>query len=169
LPPCPAAPKQPVEKVTGDPAAMVDARRSLGNGAPGQGGNWVITADAFARRGQYADAAGILLGAVEKEPKNGEAWLAMANALVGHAEGTLSPAALYAFRQASEADPDNPGPPFFLGMALAQSGRLSEARSLWADVLRRSPPDAPWRADLEQRLAQLDQFIARQGQAMPGQ
>jgi cytochrome c-type biogenesis protein CcmH len=164
----PGAPKEPVEKIVGDAAAMVDARRSLGEASGTQGGNWVVTADAFARRGQFSDAAGILLGAVEKEPKNGEAWLALANALVAHAEGTLSPAALYAFRQASEAAPDNPGPPFFLGMALAQSGRLEEARSLWADVLQRSPPDAPWRADLEQRLVQLDRFIASQGQANPG-
>ena len=118
------------------------------------------------RHGQYADAATILRGAVEKDPANGQAWLAMANALVGHSQGMLSPAALYAYRRASAADPQAPGPPFFLGMALAQSGRLAEARTLWATLLARAPADAPWRADLGKRLEMLDRFIAQQ-QAVP--
>jgi cytochrome c-type biogenesis protein CcmH len=124
-----------------------------------------MTADAFARHGQYADAAGILLGAVDKNPKDADAWLALANALVGHAEGTLSPAALYAYRNAAIAAPNHPGPPFFLGLAMAQSGRFADARSLWADLLASTPPDAPWRADLQDRLTRLDALIARQDQA----
>jgi cytochrome c-type biogenesis protein CcmH len=164
----PGAPREPAQTIAGDPAAAVEARKALG-GTAAQGSNWLMTADAFARRGQYADAAGILKGVVEEEPKNAEAWLALANALVGHAEGVLSPASLHAFRHAAEAAPDSPGPPFFLGLALAQSGRLAEARALWADTLQRSPADAPWRADLEQRLARLDGIIAQQGmgQGMP--
>jgi cytochrome c-type biogenesis protein CcmH len=130
--------------------------------------NWVVTADAFARHGQYADAAGLLRGVVDSDPKDADAWLALANALVGHAEGTLSPAALYAYHHAAEAAPSHPGPPFFLGLAMAQSGRFAEARQLWADLLQRTPPDAPWRADLQDRLARLDALIARQA-AMQGQ
>ncbi len=158
----PGAPKAPAETMPGDPAALVEARRSLaGKDAP-LGSNWVVIADGLARHGQYANAAGILLGAIDDDPNNGEAWLALANALVGHAEGTLSPAALFAYRRAAEVAPGDPGPPFFLGMALAQSGRLTEARALWARLLADSPPDAPWRADLEFRLQRLDAFIAGQ-------
>ena len=51
--------------------------------------------------------------------------------------------------------------PESLGLAMAQSGRLAEARGLWAELLARSPADAPWRADLEQRLQKLDAFIAQ--------
>lgn len=155
----PGAPKPAQEKAADNAELMVEARKSLGDGA---GGSMVITADAFARRGHYADAAGLLLGAVEKDPRNSEAWLALANALVGHADGTLTPASHYAFRKASETAPGHPGPPFFYGLALAQSGRFDEARALWAQILAASPADAPWRADLTQRLAQLDEFIARQ-------
>ena len=158
------APKEAVEKISGDPRTMVAERKSLDGNSAAPGNNWVVVADAFARQGQYADAAGVLLGAVEKNPKDGDAWLALANALVGHAEGTLSPAALYAYRNAAQAAPEHPGPPFFLGLAMAQSGRFMEARGLWADLLERSPPDAPWRGDLQQRLARLDALIARQSQ-----
>ncbi len=123
---------------------------------------FLITANAFMRHGQYADAAGVLRAGAQKEPNNAEIWLAMAQALVQHAEGNLSPAAIYAFNRSAQIDPGNPAPPFFLGLALAQSGRLSEGRALWADLLARSPADAPWRADLTARLAELDAFIARQ-------
>lgn len=164
----PGAPKQAVERITGDPQAMVAERKALDGKPVAPGNNWVVVADAFARQGQYADAAGVLLGAVESNPRDADAWLAMGNALVGHAEGVLSPAALYAYRAAAQAAPDHPGPPFFLGLAMAQSGRFAEARALWADVLDRSPPDAPWRADLQDRLSRLDALIARQEQ-VPGQ
>ena len=165
----PGAPKEPVERVAGNSAEMVEARKSLDVGSPSDN-KWSVIADAFARNGQYSDAAGVLLGAVDKQPANSDAWLALANALVGHAEGTLSPAALYAYRHAAEAAPANPGPPFFLGLAFAQSGRFAEARGLWADLLQRSPKDAPWRSDLEERLSRLDALMAQQGQggAMPG-
>jgi cytochrome c-type biogenesis protein CcmH len=162
----PGAPKPPAETISGDPQALVAARKAFdGKVMPANGNNWVVIADALARHGQYADAAGVLLGAVDKNPRDADAWLALANALVGHAEGTLSPAALYAYRHAAEAAPSHPGPPFFLGLALAQSGRFAEARGLWADLLRRTPADAPWRADLQDRLARLDALIARQNQA----
>lgn len=158
----PSAAKPATQKITGNAAALVEARQSL-DGKPGPAGdNFLIIGDALARNGRFADAAGVMLGAVRKDPKDGEAWLAIATSLVSHADGQLTPASLYAFQRAADADSQNPGPPFFLGMALAQSGRLVEGRALWAELLNRSPKDAPWRADLEQRLQQLDAFIAQQ-------
>ena len=158
------APKPPAQTIADDPTALVEARQSVAGREGPASDNWVVVGDALARNGQYANAASVLLGAVERNPNNGEAWLAMANALVSHADGLLTPASLYAFRNAAEAAPDNPGPPFFLGLALAQSGRLAEGRGLWAELLERTPPDAPWRSDLEMRLARLDEFIASRGQ-----
>lgn len=111
------------------------------------------------------DAASLLSGTARSGPKDSNAWLDTANALVAHADGLLTPAALYAYQQAANAEPDNPGPPFFLGLALAQSGRFIEARNLWAELLLRSPADAPWRADLQSRLARLEMLIAQQGEA----
>ena len=159
------APKQAAEAAAAQGAtSLVEARKAL-SGKTAQASSWMMIADAMARHGQYGDAAEMLRSAIEKEPGNAEAWLAMGNALVGHAEGMITPASLYAFQRAAAAAPDDPGPPFFLGLALAQSGRLAEARGLWADLLARSPKDAPWRADLIDRLAKLDEFITQQGSA----
>lgn len=164
----PGRPTVNAQTAADDGTEAIAQRQSLA-GRDSQGQSHMIIAEAMLRHGQYADAAEILRGAVEKNPRDGNAWLAMANALVGHANGTLSPAALYAYRQASAADPAAPGPPFFLGLALAQSGRLDEARALWAALLARAPAAAPWRGDLQRRLQMLDAFIANAGRPPGGQ
>lgn len=164
----PSAPKEPAEQPQASGEALVDARKALSEQNVPPSSQWTVVADAFSRRGQFAEAAGVVRGAIAKDPNNADAWLALANNLVAHADGNLSPAALYAYRRAALADPQHPGPPFFMGLALAQSGRLDEGRAVWADLLARSPKEAPWRADLEQRLGELDAFIARQNGAMQG-
>lgn len=166
----PGAPKDAAEQPAKSGAALVEARQVLAQAqASGQGLNrWLVIGDALARNGQYGEAAGVILGAVEQDPKNADAWLAMANALTGHAQGNLTPAALYAYGRAAQANPSHPGPPFFLGLALAQAGKLAEARGLWSDLLARSPKDAPWRQDLAERLQRLDAFIAMQAAQQSG-
>lgn len=158
----PGAPKLAQEAKPKDAAALVAARQELAKQSGQMPNSWMVIADAFARNGHFGDAAGVVLGAVEKDPNNADAWLALANNLVGHAEGNLTPAAQYAYTRAQQADPEHPGPAFFLGLALAGSGKLDEGRAMWAALLARAPKDAPWRADLEQRLARLDAFIAAQ-------
>lgn len=156
----PGSPTAAREKIGGD-AEGIAARQKISDQGPDADKRMII-ADAMARNGRYADAATILRGVTTDHPKDSTAWLALANTLVSHADGRLSPAAVFAFRRAEEAQPENPGPPFFLGMALAQSGRLKEARAVWADLLARSPADAPWRGDLIARLQELDAFVAQQ-------
>ncbi len=158
----PGSPMDAADRPQASGAALVAARKALADGNVAPADRWTVVADAFSRNGQFAEAAGVVLGTVEKDPGNADAWLALANNLVAHAEGNLSPAALYAYRRAAQADPQHPGPPFFMGLALAQSGRLSEGRAVWAELLARTPAQAPWRADLAKRLADLDAFIARQ-------
>jgi len=156
------APKAPAEQFAANPGALVEARSAVSESDLPPSNKWVVIADGLARNGQYANAAQVLLGAIDADPKNGEAWLALANALVSHADGLLTPASLYAFKKAADAEPEQPGPPFFLGLALAQSGRFTEARTMWSDLLERTPKDAPWRENLEMQLQKLDTIIAQQ-------
>ena len=158
----PGAPTAPAEPVSVDPRTLVEARLKLTNKGIPPNDKWVVIADGLARNGHYADAAEVLRGAVEADPHNSDAWLAMANALLAHSSGMVTPASLYAYRQAAKADPSNPGPPFFLGLALLQSGRVAETRTLWAGLLARAPEDAPWRLPLAQQLQRLDAAISAQ-------
>jgi len=172
-PELPGAPKQaeaPQGKVG---AGLVTVRQQLAGQGPIAQNHWVMTADALTRQGDFSNAAGFLLGAIEESPRDSQAWLALANNLVGHADGTLTPAALYAYRKAGESDPQAAGPPFFLGLMLIQNGRPQECRAIWAALLARTPQAAPWRQGLVERLAMLDQMIAQDAAApanpAPGQ
>ncbi|MBV1916490.1 MAG: tetratricopeptide repeat protein [Sphingomonadaceae bacterium] len=162
------APKPAAQTMISDPAAIVESRLNLSERDTMPDNKWVVIADGMARNGQFANAAQVLLGAVDDDPDNAEAWLAMGNALLAHADGLLTPASLYAYRKAEKAAPDSPGPPFFLGTALAQSGRFVQARSTWAALLERTAPDAPWREGLEYRLQRLDLLIEAQAQTQIG-
>lgn len=168
-PTLPGAPKAQAGPQAEDGKGLVEARQALRSSPPRPGNSWLVIADALVRNGRYADGAAMLRGAVEANPNDSESWLAMAIALVAHAEGFLSPAALHAFQQASAADPAAAGPPFFLGLALAQNGRPEEGRELWVKLLAAAPKDAPWREEVANRLKSLDNFIAEQQTAPPPQ
>ncbi|HUQ13683.1 MAG TPA: tetratricopeptide repeat protein [Novosphingobium sp.] len=158
----PGAPKAPVETGATADGALVAQRQAMG-ARFGGGQQWLIIADGLARRGQYGSAAQVLRTAVRQSPRDPDLWVALGNALVGHGDGFISPAAQFAFQRAATLAPAHPGPPFFMGLALAQSGRLAEARTIWAELAAQAPEEAPWKADLDQRLARLDAMIAQQG------
>ena len=158
----PGAPKLAEERAPRDAGALVKARHDLAGDAGRVPNHWMVTSDAFARNGQFGDAAEFAKLAIQSEPDNSDAWLALANDLVGHAEGVLSPAARYAYRQAARTGPDQAGPPFFLGLALVTNGKPEECRELWVKALANAPRDAPWRKQMEERLARLDALIAAQ-------
>lgn len=157
------ASKAAVENEQAADEALIRQRQQMGEQF-GKGQNWLVLADGLVRNGQYGAAAQVLEKAVRQNPDDADLWVALGNALVGHGDGMISPAARFAFDKAAAIAPDHPGPAFFSGVALAQSGRLTEARAVWADLLKRSPADAPWRKELESRIARLDKIIAAQSQ-----
>jgi cytochrome c-type biogenesis protein CcmH len=115
-------------------------------------------ADAFHRQGLNLYAIGLIKGALERHPNSADLWVGLGNAMVVHGAGMMSPAAQLAFERAATIAPDHPGPPFFMGLAYAQAGQLDRAQAVWQALLERSPKDAPWRAEVEQRLAELQQM-----------
>lgn len=163
----PGAPKAPVENRKAADEALIKQRQQMGESfAKGQ--SWLILADGLARQGQYGAAADVLRKGAEQFPQDADIWVSLGNALVGHSDGLITPAAQFAFQKAASIAPDHPGPPFFMGLALAQSGKLDQARAIWAELLRRSPEDAPYRADLSERIGRIDAMLAMTG-ATPGQ
>ena len=158
----PGAPKAPVENKRAADEALIKQRQQMGdNFAKGQ--SWLILADGLARQGQFGAAADVLRKGAEQFPEDADIWVSMGNALVGHSDGLITPSAQYAFQKAATIAPDHPGPPFFMGLALAQSGRLAEARAIWAELLERSPAQAPYRADLSERIQRIDSMLAMAG------
>lgn len=163
------APKQPEAAQGKIGAGLVTVRQQLAGEGAIASNRWTVTADALTRQGEFSDAASLLLGAIEENPRDSGAWLALANNLIGHSDGALTPAALYAFRKAAEADPQAAGPPFFLGLAFIQNGQPEQGRALWAELLARTPATTPWHQGLAERLQMLDQLMAQDAKAAPAQ
>lgn len=156
----PSAPKAPLAKNGSQGEAMVEGRTALFDRTQAPP-NYLVTSDAFARRGQFAEAAGLLQQGLADNPRHVEGWLALGLALVGHADGFVTPAAVQAFGRARAADPAHPGAEYYLGMAYLQSGEVVAARNVWAGLVERSPADAPWTDGLKAEVARLDDMIAR--------
>ena len=148
--------------------SFVEARKEMVAEDKRSHSNRLIIADGFANRGQYANAVTMLRGEVAENPRDGEAWLALGNALVEQADGALTQPAMLAYRRAAEIDPRSAGPGYFLGLALIRQGRIAEARGVWQSTLDTAGPDAAGREALVERLARLDELLADQG-AVPHQ
>ncbi|SIO05390.1 Cytochrome c-type biogenesis protein CcmH/NrfG [Parasphingorhabdus marina DSM 22363] len=146
---------EPTEKPNSFDDSNIDARNELGERF-GDAREWLIFSDALNRGGKHGAAANYLRNGVKEHPDDPDLWVGLGNALVVHADGIITPAAQFAFQRAAEISPEHPGPPFFLGMAYAQSGNIDQARAIWTELLERSSDDAPWRADLESRLAAME-------------
>lgn len=162
LPGAPAAPRTardlPGESLKQARQAMVASARHSRSGR-------LLTADAFAARGQYADAATLLRPVVAENPDDVEAWLALGNALVEHADGRLTEPALLAYRHAAEADPTGVGSGYFVGLALLRQGSILEGRTAWAETLAQAPEGAAGREILEEQLARLDVLLQQAAEA----
>lgn len=160
----PAAPGRVVGDVEGAGALMVEARRAMFDPdvLPSR---YLITSDAFARRGDPLQAAGFARSAIADNPGDAEAWTALGNALADHAGGRLTPAALYAYGQAQQRAPESPAPRYFLGLGYLRAGEPERARAIWAELVSDAPQDAPWRPAMAERLARLDMLLA--GGALP--
>ena len=161
----PAAPGTASVKQAVDGELLVNARREYFT-EPQLPSRWIITGDGFARRGDFSQAAAFYRSAAEENPRDLEAWLALGIALVEHAEGTLTPAALLAFERAQELDGTNGGARYFLGMSWLRGGEPGRTVELWREALANAPEDAEWRESLALRLLRLEALLA-QGERSP--
>ncbi|MEO5707167.1 MAG: hypothetical protein ABIT10_03055 [Alteraurantiacibacter sp.] len=174
-PAIPGAPKTDVDERYVDEWEVIPSRQLLVAADEKSRDPSMITADAFARNGQFENASVFYRNIVTQHPQDFEAWVALGNALVEQADGNLTQASVYALRQANLLRPTSPAPGYFLGLSLIRQGRMMEARSVWREALdgmapvTPDAPDAPddeARAFLADRVARLDTML-RQSGALP--
>ncbi|KKC24696.1 tetratricopeptide repeat protein [Sphingomonas sp. SRS2] len=153
----PGKPTPPPEAVKmPDSAFAVQERKMLSK--VGGDADVLRGAEGMQSQGLNLYAIALIKNGLEKRPRSPDLWVGLGNALVIHDGGLMSPAAQLAFQRAEAISPDHPGPPFFMGLAYAQAGQLDRAESVWRALLDRSPADASWRPELEQRLIEIEQM-----------
>ena len=157
----PSSPRVAQERDASTGGLFVDARRRFFD-PQSLPSRYIVTADAFARKGDFQDAANFAEIAVSENPGDAEGWVALGNALTEHAEGHLTPAALYAYGRAQALMPGNGAAHYFLGLAMLRAGQPEETRKLWTEALAAAPKDAPWREELAARIVQLQVMLKQQ-------
>jgi cytochrome c-type biogenesis protein CcmH len=111
-------------------------------------------------RGQPMDIAQLVAQArtrVAAEPNNADAQSALGEALMLEADGTVTPAALEAFKKALALRPDDARSLYYLGLHDAQSGDSAAALKRWQELEAKSPPNAPFLPVLRAEMARVAQ------------
>lgn len=144
LPGAPVAPKPSAPAV---PLADAGARGDL-IGKFGAEAEAMAQADSYFRIDRPDLAAAVLQRALKANSNSPALWTGLGNAMVGQGRGVLSPAADYCYNRALKIAPGYPGALYFYAMALAQNGRVDEAKPVFRRLIAEIPMDAPIRQKL---------------------
>ncbi len=159
-PDLPGAPRDAVRVTRPDDLAADDLRDAIW-GRFTYDYAYAVAADGLARAGATQAAVNAVLGGLSGAPQSGRLWTRLGTAILAHDGGqVLSPAARVAFARGMTTAPDHPGPYFYYGMALIQTGDLPGAKRAWQAALARTPRGASYRQDFAMRLALLDRLMA---------
>ena len=121
---------------------------------------WLTTAEAIMRMGRPADAVGTLRNALNESPRSMVLWLGLADALLQHANGMLTPSAHLAFERAASVGSGHPAPSFFYALALAKNGQFDEAEQLFGQVLSMPSTTEAWRQNVDRARAAITRMRA---------
>jgi cytochrome c-type biogenesis protein CcmH len=138
--------------VTEDAAVQLVAMRADMDQSFGSAKRWLVTADSFARQGDYKLAAAYIQSGLRNEPENADLWSALGLQLMLASKGQMSAPAQLAFDKARAIQPNYPAPYYFAGLARLFGGDLNSAILLWEKTLSLATPKAKWKAQLESQL-----------------
>ena len=122
-------------------------------------GAFLVASDALMRSGSRGTGTKVVLLGLNAYPRSLTLWTGAGTALAQH-DGAVSPAASFAFDQATRLAPEHPAPPYFRGLAYAEAGDFARARRYWSRALALSPREAGYRRDIADQIATLDAVTA---------
>lgn len=94
---------------------------------------------------------------VAVRPNDPDAHSALGEALTLEADGTVTPAAVEAFKKSLALRPDDPRSLYYLGLHDAQAGDSAAALKRWQELEAKSPPNAPFLPMLRAEMARVAQ------------
>ena len=150
----PSAPSSPAKSLAASEVGatqLIDIRADMDQSFGGAK-RWLVTADSFAKQGDYASAASYIQSGLRSDPKSPDLWSALGLQLMLASEGQMSPPAQLAFDKARAIQPKHPAPYYFAGLARMISGDLNGGVFLWEKTLSLATPNAKWKVHIETQL-----------------
>ncbi len=163
-PSLPPAPAQPIEARAVGATQLVEIRADMDESF-GSAKRWLVTADSFAKQGDYPLSASYIQSGLRKDPQNADLWSALGLQLMLASEGQMSPAAQLAFDKARAIRPKYPAPYYFAGLARLFAGDLDGAILLWEKTVSLATPTAKWKTRIESQLQAAKALQAQAAQA----
>ena len=111
-----------------------------------------IIAPIYVKLGRYDDAAKSFRMLVQLLGDEPAIQMALGSTLIRAENGKVSPEARAAFEAALAKDADLPEARFYIGLAQDQAGDSAAAVGTWSELLRLSPPGAPWLTEVQNRI-----------------
>lgn len=150
----PAVPASPAKSLAGteDAAVQLIQLRADMDQSFGGAKRWLVTADSFAKQGDYKLSAAYIQAGLRQNPEDPDLWSALGLQLMLASQGQMSPPAQLAFDKAREIRPNYPAPYYFAGLARLFEGNLNSAILLWEKALSLATPKAKWKPQLESQL-----------------
>jgi cytochrome c-type biogenesis protein CcmH len=131
---------------------LVDMRADMDQSFGGAK-RWLVTADSFAKQGDYKLSASYIQAGLKQNPKDPDLWSALGLQLMLASKGEMSLPAQLAFDKARAIRPNYPSPYYFAGISRLFSGDIDSAILLWEKTLSLATPNAKWKPRLESQLA----------------
>lgn len=143
----------PADKVSvAELVAKVEARLRE---KPDEGEGWDAIAPVYMRMQRFADAADAYERALRLLGESPQRLLGLGEALIMSSNGVVGEQARKTFERLRVLDPGHVEARFWLAIGKQQDGNRDGAVSDLQALLAEAPADAPWRAFVEERLAEL--------------
>lgn len=113
---------------------------------------WLVTADSFAKQGDYKLSASYIQSGLKQNPQDPDLWSALGLQLMLASNGEMSPPAQLAFDKARAIRPNYPSPYYFAGLSRLFRGDVGGAILFWEKTLSLATPNAKWKSRLESQL-----------------
>lgn len=165
-------------RMPGQPAAEVQARQAGGQSDvaelvakveshlaedPEDGQGWRVVAPVYLRMGRYDAAVDAYRNAIRILGEEPQLLADLGEAISASAGGVVTEDARRVLQRALELRPNAVKPQFLLAIAAEQDGDWQAAADAWRGLLQAAPAEAPWRSDVEARLASASQQLGGKG------
>jgi len=120
---------------------------------PEDGKGWDLVAPIYYRIGRFDDAQNAFANAIRILGPSGARLSALGETMVASQQGIVSEEARKTFEDALKLEPNDPKSRFYVGLAFEQENKKAEALAVYNDLVKVSPPDAPWLSLVNEHIA----------------